>query len=143
MYVLGDPGVTVVTFRRMPSYTIKNLKAVADMAPKFGLAPDLEARFARRDLGAEQTGLSYQRLAPGAAGSFAHSHGRDEEIYVVVGGSGRMKLDDEVVEVSPWDAIRVAPATVRAFAAGSDGLELLVFGTHTEDDVSMQPVEWS
>jgi uncharacterized cupin superfamily protein len=124
-------------------YTIKNLREVEDMAPKFGLAPDLEARFARRDLEAERTGISYQRLAPNAEGAFGHSHSQDEEIYLILSGTGRMKLDDEVVEVGSWDAIRVAPETVRAFAAGADGLELLAFGTHTEDDASMQQVDWA
>ncbi len=127
----------------MSTYTIKNLKQVENMAPKFGLAPDLEARFARQDLECQRTGISYQRLAPNAVGSFAHSHDQDEEIYVILSGAGRIKLDDEMVEVGPWDAVRVAPSTVRAFAAGPEGLELLAFGTHAEDDASMQQVEWS
>jgi hypothetical protein len=126
----------------MASYTKKNLREIEDMAPKFGLAPDLEARFARRDLDAVQTGLSYQRLAPNAHGAFGHSHSEDEEIYLILAGTGRMMLDDEVVEIRSWDAIRVAPETIRAFAAGPDGLELLAFGTHTEDDASMQQVDW-
>ena len=113
------------------------------MAPKFGLAPDLEARFARRDLAAEQIGLSLQRLAPNTKGAFGHRHDHDEEIYLILSGSGRMMLDDEVVEVRDWDVIRVAPETVRAFAAGPDGLEFLAFGTHTEDDASMQQVDWT
>jgi uncharacterized cupin superfamily protein len=121
---------------------MKNLKQIEDMAPKFGYAPDLESRFARNDLECERTGISYQRLAPNVRGSFAHRHHQDEEIYVVLAGSGRAKLDNELVDVGPWDTIRVAPGTVRAFAAGPDGLELLAFGTHTEDDASMQPVEW-
>jgi mannose-6-phosphate isomerase-like protein (cupin superfamily) len=126
----------------MESYTIKNLKQVEDMAPKFGFAPDLEARFARQDLECRRTGLSYQRLAPDTDGQFGHSHGEDEEIYVILSGSGRAKLDDEVIEVGAWDAIRVAPGTVRAFASGPDGLELLACGTHTEKDASMRDVNW-
>jgi mannose-6-phosphate isomerase-like protein (cupin superfamily) len=122
----------------MPSYTIKNLKQVTDMAPQFGYAPDLEARFARADLECERTGLSYQRLAPNAEAPFAHRHNEDEEIYVVVSGSGKAKLGDEVIVVGTWDAIRVAPGTVRAFAAGPEGLELLAFGTHAEDDAVME-----
>jgi uncharacterized cupin superfamily protein len=127
----------------MAGYTKKNLREVEDMAPRFGLAPDLEARFARRDLEAEQIGLSYQRLAPDTKGAFGHSHTEDEEIYLVVSGSGRMMVDGEVVEIDAWDAIRVAPETVRAFAAGPDGLELLAFGSHTEDDASTQQVDWA
>ena len=126
----------------MDAYTIKNLKQVEDMAPKFGFAPDLEARFARQDLECQRTGLSYQRLAPDTDGQFVHTHGEDEEIYVILSGSGRAKLDDEVIEVAAWDAIRVAPGTLRAFASGPDGLELLAFGTHTEKDASMKDVNW-
>lgn len=127
----------------MDTYTLRNLKDLEDMAPKFGLAPDLEARFARDDLDCERTGLSYQRLAANAEGSFAHTHDQDEEIYVILSGSGRMRLGEETVDVRRWDAIRVAPGTLRAFAAGSDGLELLAFGTHTDDDASMQEIDWS
>ena len=127
----------------MSNYTIKNLKQVEDMAPKFGYAPDFEARFARRDLGCERIGISFQRLAPNSEGPFAHKHGQDEEVYVVLSGGGRARLDGEVVELGQWDAIRVAPETVRAFAAGPEGLELLAFGTHTEDDAAMQQVDWS
>ncbi len=126
----------------MSSYSIKNLKDVADMAPRFGLAPDLEARFTRDDLDCERTGISYQRLAPNAEGGFGHTHRQDEEIYVILSGSGRIKLDAEEVNVGAWDAIRVAPGTFRAFAAGPEGLELLAFGTHGDDDASMQEVHW-
>ena len=126
----------------MDSYSIKNLKDVEDMAPRFGLAPALEARFARDDLGCQQTGISYQRLAPNTDGEFGHTHHRDEEVYVILSGSGRVKLGEEIVNVSSLDAIRVAPGTLRAFAAGPEGLELLAFGTHSDDDASMQQVEW-
>jgi mannose-6-phosphate isomerase-like protein (cupin superfamily) len=126
----------------MPDYTIKNLKQVEDMAPKFGYAPDFEARFARHELDCQRTGISYQRLAPNTEGPFAHNHDQDEEVYVVLSGAGRIKLDDEVVDVAAWDAIRVAPHTVRAFAAGPEGLELLAFGTHATDDASVQPAQW-
>jgi len=115
-------------------YAIANLKQLEDSAVAFGLAPDLEARFARDALECEQTGLSYQRLAPDARMQFAHRHGADEEVYFVLSGSGSVRLDDDVVAVGRWDAVRVAPGTVRAFAAGPDGLELLAFGTHRPDD---------
>jgi uncharacterized cupin superfamily protein len=127
----------------MDAYTIKNLKQVENMASRFGFPEDFEARFARRDLSCQRVGLSYQRLGPNAEGPFGHTHGEDEEVYVVVGGSGRIMLGDDVTEIDTWDAIRVAPETFRAFAAGPDGLELLAFGTHTEDDASMRDVDWS
>jgi len=126
----------------MTSYTIKNLEQVEDMAPKFGYAPDFEARFAREELGCEHTGISFQRLAPNTSGPFGHSHAHDEEIYVVLSGAGRMRLDDELVDIAARDMIRVAPRTLRAFAAGPEGLELLAFGTHTDDDATMSQVDW-
>ena len=47
---------------------------------------------------------------------------------MVVAGSGRMLLDGEVVELAPWDAVRVAPEVLRAFEAGPDGLEVIAIG---------------
>ena len=112
----------------MGDYTITNLKEIEDSAVKFGFSPDLESRFARGSLETERLGLSYQRLAPNVRAPFAHRHKEQEEVYVVVGGSGRVKLDDDVQEVKQWDAVRVAPGTVRNFEAGPDGIELLAFG---------------
>jgi quercetin dioxygenase-like cupin family protein len=120
-------------YARYVTYTIKNLRDVEDVAPKSGFDAIQEARFPRRDLEAADTGLAYHRVKPGQRG-FGHRHENAEEIYVVVGGSGRIKLDDEVKEIGELDAIRVAPAVVRAFEAGPDGLELLVFGPHHEGD---------
>ena len=126
----------------MPGYTVKNLMELKDSAVDYGLSPNLEARFARDELGCEQVGLSYQRLAPDGRSSFFHRHSGDEEVYVVTAGSGRVRLDGEDVEIGRWDAIRVAPETVRAFAAGPDGLELLAFGTHRPDDGQVLPADW-
>jgi mannose-6-phosphate isomerase-like protein (cupin superfamily) len=96
-----------------------------------------EARFARGDLEAERTGLAFHVLKPGRRQGFAHRHHEAEEIYVVLSGSGRVKLGDDVREIGPMDAIRVAPEVVRAFEAGGDGLEVLVFGPHHERDGEM------
>ena len=117
----------------MASYTIKNLKEdVEDSAVKFGFSPTLEARFARDDLEAEGLGISYQRVAPNEDSPFAHKHKEQpEEIYVIVGGSGQISVDGELQDVRPWDAIRVAGDAVRFWVAGSDGLELIAFGTST------------
>src|SRR5438094_1226438 len=109
-------------------FTHQNLKQLDDSAVEHGLAPNLEARFARKALESERSGLSYQRLAPNFSQPFGHRHGDQEETYVIVGGSGRMKVDDETIDVVQWDAVRVAPETMRAFEAGGDGLELLAFG---------------
>jgi uncharacterized cupin superfamily protein len=119
------------------SYAIRNLREVEDSAPKYGFGDTQEAHFARHELGAERTGLSFHVVKPGQRQGFAHRHGEAEEIYVVVRGSGRMRLDDEVVEVGPMDAIRVAAPVARCFEAGDEGLDVLAFGTHHENDTEM------
>jgi mannose-6-phosphate isomerase-like protein (cupin superfamily) len=119
------------------SFTIKNLRDVEDIAAAHGLGEVQEVRFAHGDLEAEATGVSLQVVKPGKRHAFAHRHKQAEEIYVVLSGEGRVKLDDEVVEVRPLDAIRIAPAVTRAFEAGSDGLELLVFGPRHEGDAEI------
>ncbi|MBA2564163.1 MAG: hypothetical protein H0V09_01915 [Gemmatimonadetes bacterium] len=132
----------------MAGFTIVNLKQVEDQAPKFGLAPSLEARFATVPLGLEKSGVSYQRLAPNFRVPFGHRHKLQEEIYVVLSGSARAKLDDEIVELRAWDAIRVSNDTMRSFEAGADGAEVLVFGApHTgppgQGDGEVTPSWWT
>jgi len=130
-YTTGETGFSVV-----------NLDDVEDMAPKFGLGETGEARFARTDLGATATGLSLQRLKPGARQSFGHAHRRDEEVYVILSGSGRVAVDDQITEVKALDAIRVAPGSTRAFEAGPAGLEILATGTHHAADAELRPGFW-
>jgi mannose-6-phosphate isomerase-like protein (cupin superfamily) len=128
----------------MTKFTQANIRTdVTNVAEQAGMAPEVEARFARTDLDAEHVGVSFQRLEPNARMPFGHHHVKDEEVYVVVAGSGRVKLDDEIVDVAEWDAIRVAPETMRAFEAGSDGIEYIAFGTHSEDDVKQTPGWWN
>ena len=113
----------------MPEYNKVNLKDdVEDQAPNFGLAPDLEARMARVPLELEGFGVSYQRVAPNFRIPFAHKHKQQEEVYVVVAGGGRAKLEDEIVELKQWDALRVPKDTMRGFEAGPDGMELIAIG---------------
>jgi len=113
----------------MAAYTKVNLKQdVDDQAPNFGLAPDLEARMARVPLELEHSGISYQCLAPNFRVPFAHRHKTQEEIYVVVNGSVRMKLEDEVIELRQWDAIRVPKETMRGFESGAEGVEIIAIG---------------
>src|SRR6188472_2979371 len=117
------------------SYTIKNLREVQDVAPGAGFGEFQEARFAYGDLEAEQTGLAYHVVKPGKRQAFAHRHDQAEEIYVVLSGTGRVKLEDEVHDIGPLDAVRIAPPVRRAFeAAGDAPLELLVFGPRHERD---------
>jgi quinol monooxygenase YgiN len=123
-------------------FEIVNLDEVEDMAAKMGFGDMGEARFARGELGALGTGISLQRVKPGVRQAFGHSHHLDEEIYVVLSGSGKVAVDDEVRDVRTRDAIRVAPASVRAFEAGPDGLELLAMGAHHPGDPVMAPGWW-
>jgi mannose-6-phosphate isomerase-like protein (cupin superfamily) len=110
-------------------FTRRNLKAdLEDVGSNFDGAPDLEFRLATAALGLEQSGLSYQRVPPGYRFPYGHTHEKQEEVYVVVRGSGRMKLDDEIVELKEWDAVRVPPGTWRGYEAGPEGLEILVIG---------------
>jgi mannose-6-phosphate isomerase-like protein (cupin superfamily) len=137
----ADPPnpASLATGRLTPSvsYTIKHLREVEDQAPKFGFSETQEARFPQEDLGAETTGLAYHVVRPGRRQAFAHRHEHAEEVYVVTSGSGRIKLDEDVVEVGTMDAIRVAPHVARSFEAGPDGLELLAFGPHHQGDAEM------
>jgi len=124
-------------------YTHVNLNDdVEDMAPRFGLGDAGEARFANRALGAVGTGVSHQRLRPNVRQGFGHRHQHAEEVVVVLAGSGRVKIDDEVREIRPLDAIRFAPDAARAFEAGPDGLEVLVFSAKHPGDAVMDPSFW-
>jgi mannose-6-phosphate isomerase-like protein (cupin superfamily) len=111
----------------LPGYTIVNLMELENRAVEGGST--LESRFARGEIDSDHIGLSHFRYAPGRRSSRGHSHREQEEVYVVLGGSGRVKLDDELLDLRAWDVVRVAPATVRGFAAGPDGLELLAIGS--------------
>ena len=127
----------------MPNpFTHKRLTDVEDSAPKFGFGELQEARFARGDLEAEQTGIAHLRVKPGNRQPFAHKHDDAEEIYVIIAGSGRLKLDDEIIEVETLDAIRVAPEVTRQFEAGPDGLELIVVGPRHDEDGEIFPGWW-
>jgi quinol monooxygenase YgiN/mannose-6-phosphate isomerase-like protein (cupin superfamily) len=124
-------------------YAVVNLGEVEDMAPRFGFGDSGEARFARAPLGAREVGVSLHRLRPGARQAFGHRHHRDEEIYVVLAGGGLMAIDGELRELAPLDAVRVAPASIRAFEAGPDGLELLAMGAHHAGDAHIEPGYWA
>jgi uncharacterized cupin superfamily protein len=124
-------------------YTHLNLLDVEDAAPAIGTAPAHEVRFAQRALDAQDTGVTHHRLRPGCRQAIGHRHERAEEVYVVLGGSGRVKLDDAIVELGPCDAVRVAPPVMRSFEAGPDGLELLAVGAHHEGDGEVVPGWWS
>ena len=120
-----------------------NLKVdVENMSERFGLAPNMEARFARNPLGLKGGGFSYQKLAPNFRSPTAHRHRTHEEVYVVVAGSGRVKVEDELLPLEQWDAVRFAPEVARAFEAGPDGLELVVVGFGEAGDAEMLEDFW-
>ena len=110
----------------MSDFTIVNLKEIADSAAD---REGMEARFARKHLGSEHLGVSFMRYDPNVRSPKAHSHREQEEAYIVVSGSGRIRLDDAVHELRQWDVVRVSPTTVRAFEAGDEGLELIAVGS--------------
>jgi mannose-6-phosphate isomerase-like protein (cupin superfamily) len=129
----------------MADYTVLNLTSdVPDMGERFGYAPNMEARFAREPLKLEKSGVSYFKLAPGFRVPFGHRHAEQEEVYVVLGGSARVKLEDEILELTPMDAVRIPVSTMRGFEAGPDGAEILAIGapdTHNKD-IEMDQQFW-
>ena len=111
------------------SFTLVNIKHdLEDIGSRFDGAPGLEFRAATKALGLEKSALSYQRVPPGYRFPYGHTHATQEEVYVVVHGSGRLKVDDEIVELAEWDAVRVPPGLWRGYEAGPEGLEMLVLG---------------
>ena len=124
-------------------HTTMSLDDAEDIAPKYGMSDVGEARFLRKDLGAEGIGIANYRLKPGARIGFGHRHAEVEEVYVVLGGSGRFKLDDEIVDVAARDVVYCSPAVMRAWEAGSAGLELLVCGQHLEGDGEVVQGWWA
>ena len=113
----------------MSDYTHINLNTdVDDQALNFGLSPNLESRMARVPLGLEHSGVTYLRIAPGFRIPFGHRHKQQEEVYVLVNGSARIRIDDEVRDMKQWDAVRLHRDTVRALEAGDEGAELIAIG---------------
>ncbi len=148
-----DPGTAALdaSDRRPPQghhtiatvpFTLRNLKEdLEDVGSRFDGAPDLEFRLATKALELEQSGLGYQRVPPGYRFPYGHTHKKQEEVYVVLRGSGRMKLDDEIVELKEWDAVRVPPGTWRGYEAGPGGLEIIVIGAPNLGDAPREDVE--
>ncbi len=128
----------------MPDYTKLNLDDVKDLAPDFGMETLGQARFARQPLGAERIGLAHYRVNPGRRAGFGHRHEQSEEIYVMLSGSGRFRVQDDVFDVGPRDVVYCAPGAMRAWEAGPDGLEMLAFGAHAEgEELHMEQGWWT
>jgi mannose-6-phosphate isomerase-like protein (cupin superfamily) len=128
----------------MSGYTKTNLRQVEDQAPNFGMPSELHARFARTPIEGETLGLSLFSLDPNFRIPFGHKHAGQEEVYVVVSGSGRVKVGDEIVELAQWDAIRFDKDTMRAVEAGPDGIEYVAFGAGEDpSEVEMDQGWWT
>jgi mannose-6-phosphate isomerase-like protein (cupin superfamily) len=121
----------------MPDFTIANFKELEDLAGR----PGVEARFGRSTLNSDHLGVSYFRYGPGHRSTMGHRHREQEEAYVVVGGSGRIRCDDEIVPLKQWDVVRVAPEVVRAFEAGPEGIELIAIGSDRPEGGDGERVE--
>ena len=138
---IGDPSQGHHRIATVP-FTLRNLKEdLKDLGSRFDGAPDLEFRLATEALELEQSGLGYQRVPPGYRFPYGHTHKKQEEVYVVLRGSGRMKLDDEIVELKEWDAVRVPPGTWRGYEAGPEGLEIIVIGAPNLGEAPREDVE--
>jgi mannose-6-phosphate isomerase-like protein (cupin superfamily) len=126
----------------MSAYTITNLMEIEDSAS--GRAAGMQARFARSHIDSEQIGVTLISYEPGVRSPMGHSHREQEEVYVIVAGSGRIKLDDDILDLRPWDVVRVAPSTVRGLEAGPDGLEVIAIGAARPEggDGVPAPEDW-
>lgn len=114
----------------MADWTMKNFGDLRDVSPE---DVQIQWRFAREALGSPELGVSRFTYEPGARMPWGHRHREQEEAYVVVAGTGRAKLDDEVLELSTWDVLRVAPSVIRSFEAGPDGLDIICIGGRKPD----------
>jgi mannose-6-phosphate isomerase-like protein (cupin superfamily) len=121
----------------MSDYAIKNLMDIEDLSER----EEVDVRFARKYLDSEHLGISHFRYGPGYRAEMGHRHGVQEEAYVVVGGSGRIKLDDEIVELRKWDVVRVAPPVARSFEGGPEGLEIIAVGSDRPEDGDGERIE--
>ncbi len=128
----------------MTEFTKVNLREVEDMAPRFGLSPGLESRFAREPLQLESSGLSHFRLGADFRTPFGHRHSVQEEVYVVIAGTARLRVGDVIVEMGPFDAVRVSPEAARCLEGGPAGAEVLAFGAPSDDNRDAEPLPgWS
>jgi quercetin dioxygenase-like cupin family protein len=108
----------------MSDYSMVNLLDIENSAKD----PNVTGRFARGQLDSRDLGVSLFQYAPNFQSPMSHSHQVQEEAYVVVKGSGKILLGDDIKELKLWDVVRVAPNVERSFEAGPDGLDVLAVG---------------
>ena len=125
-----------------PGWTLRNLDQIEDVAAR--RAPDgtRQLRFAGEALGLSQVGMSHQRLGAMVRQQIGHRHTLAEEVFYVVAGSGRVRLDDELVEIVTGDLLRVGPEVMRSFEGGEDGIELVVFSQKITEDEGEIVRDW-
>ena len=125
----------------MSKFTVVNLGEVEDVVGE--RAPGMEGRFARKHMGSKELGVSFFRYGPNVRSPMGHSHKEQEEAYVVVDGSGRVKVDEEIVDLKKWDIVRVSPTAIRAFEGGPEGLALIAIGgTRPQDGDGVPVPDW-
>lgn len=129
----------------MTDYAIVNLGDVENVAPKFQMPEGIDVRFPKRLLGCTIGAVGVEKLSPGVRMPFGHTHSEQEELYVVVEGSGRFKIDDEIHDLRTWDVVRVGAGTMRNFEAGPDGITVIAFGApiSEEGDGEIVPGWWT
>jgi uncharacterized cupin superfamily protein len=125
----------------MSDYEKVYLMELENSAERYGIE-GMEARFARKALGSETLGLSYQKLTPGFRQPFGHTHSEQDEAYVILSGTGRIKVEDELVEVAQWDVVRVPAGVTRAIESGDDGLEFIAVGAGPAGDSEIKQGWW-
>ena len=127
----------------MSHHATKNIDDAENMSPAYGMGDICEARFLRKDLGMQGVGMADYKMNPGRRVGFGHAHAESEEVYVVLTGSGRFKIGDEIIDVAERDVVYCGPDTMREWEAGPDGMELLAFGHHVEGDATLERGWWS
>jgi len=98
-------------------------------------------RHAGRAAGALHSGLRWLEVAPGARSAPRHCHSAEEEIFVVLGGTGEVLLGDERAAVGAGSVVARPPGTgvAHAFEAGDEELVVLAYGTRRPDDLAWYP----
>jgi mannose-6-phosphate isomerase-like protein (cupin superfamily) len=130
----------------MAGYTVQNLKEVENQGANFGIDPNnMELRMAKDPLECENAGISYVKLGPGFRAPFGHTHKTQEEIYVLMTGTARIKVGDDVIDMKPFTAVRVAPDTMRSYEGGPEGAEIIAIGAPRTGpgDGDVTPGWWS